>query len=103
MNNNILGKKKRGIASAVVLGVGNCGSILGANVYLSSEAPNYVTGYSVSFASIILAQICAVAYFLYLRYENKARADGRRDHLRNLPQNEQDDLGDQHPSYRYVY
>lgn len=103
MNNNILGKKKRGIACAAVLGVGNCGSILGSNVFLSSEAPQYLTGYSVSLASIILAQMCAVAYLFYLMYENKARAEGRRDRLRSLPQSEQDDLGDKHPSYRYVY
>ncbi|KIW32628.1 uncharacterized protein PV07_04159 [Cladophialophora immunda] len=60
MNNNILGSKKRGIVSAAILALGNCGSVLGSNIYLSFEAPGYLTGFSVSLSAIIPAQVSAI-------------------------------------------
>lgn len=103
MNNNILGKKKRGIATAAVLALGNCGSVLGSNIYLSSEAPGYVTGYSVSLSMILLAQLSAGCFLLYLIRENAAKAHGKRDHLLVGMDGDDNRLGDKHPSYRYAY
>lgn len=103
LNNNSVGKKKRGVASATILAIGNTGSIVGSNVYLASEVPRYVTGYSVSLTTIVLAQAAATGYLLYALYENKAKERGSRDHLLTLPENEQADLGEKHPSYRYTY
>lgn len=103
MNNNIVGSKRRGISTAIVLGFGNCGSIVGSNVYLSNEAPYYRTGYSVGLSMIILTQLAATAFFVYVWYENNQKETGKRDHLLNLSQDEQDALGDKHPAYRYTY
>jgi hypothetical protein len=103
LNNNIVGSKRRGISTAVLLATGSCGSVIGSNVYLRREAPRYVTGYSVSIACVVLTQISAVGYLAYAWYQNKQKRIGARNHLLDLPQDQQDALGDKHPSYRYTY
>ena len=85
-----------------MLAFGNCGSILGSNVYLSDQAPLYKTGYSVSLAMVILTMVAATCNVVYLRYENKQKEQGKRDYLLALPQAEQVSLGDKHPEYRYT-
>lgn len=103
LNNNVVGKKRRGISTGLTLAIGNCGSIVGSNVFLANEAPRYTTGYSVALACVCLAMGCIVANVLYLRKENHHKARGDQDHLLSLPAAEQSVLGDKHPSYRYVY
>lgn len=103
LNNNIIGTRRRGISTGIILAVGNCGSIIGSNVYLASEAPWYPTGYSVSLAAIIVSQVSATFYLLYVRRENKAKERGERDHLLLLSPEEQDALADKHVNYRYTY
>ncbi len=102
LNNNIVGQKRRGISTAIMLAFGNCGSILGSNVYLADEAPLYRSGYSVSLSMVILTMVAATCNVVYLRHENKQKEEGKRDHLLNLPQAEQASLGDKHPEYRYT-
>ena len=103
LNNNIVGQKRRGISTAIMLAFGNCGSIMGSNVYLSREAPVYHTGYGISLGMTALTIIVGTAFFFYARYENHQKASGARDYLLSLPQAEQNALGDKHPSYRYTY
>lgn len=103
LNNNILGSKRRGISTAVLLATGGCGSVIGSTVYLKHEAPRYITGFSVSISCVVLTQICAVGYLTYAWYENKQKSIGARNHLLDLPQDQQDALGDKHPSYHYTY
>ena len=101
--NNIVGTKRRGISTAILLAVGNCGSVLGSNVYLSDQAPLYPTGYGVSLGAIVLTQVAAISYLLYVWHENKQKEAGKRDYLLSLPADERDALGDRHPAYRYAY
>lgn len=103
LNNNSVGKKRRGVASATILAIGNTGSIVGSFIFLAPEAPRYVTGYSVALTAVILSQMAATGYLFHAIYENKAKARGARDHLLALPANEQAELGAKHPSYRYTY
>lgn len=102
MNNNIVGKKRRGISTAICLAIGNSGGLVGSNVYLSSQAPRYPVGYGVSLGGVFLAAGSALALVVCLWRENKAKDRGDRDHLLSLPANEQAALADQHPSYRYT-
>ena len=103
LNNNILGSRRRGISTALMLAVGNVGSILGSNVYLTHEAPTYRTGYAVSMSMTILAQIAATCFLAYAWYENKQKAKGARDHLLSLPEEQLSAMADKHPAYRYTY
>jgi hypothetical protein len=47
--------------------------------------------------------VCLTIFgILYCMYENKARAAGKRDHrLEGLTEEEQEQLGSRHPSFRY--
>jgi hypothetical protein len=103
LSNNMAGHYKQSIASAMQIGFGNCGGLVASNVFFDSEAPGYRTGFGVSLG---MTWICGLACFVFLMYlvrENKARERGERDHRYELPQEERENLGDDHPSFRFTY
>ncbi|KAL4894105.1 major facilitator superfamily domain-containing protein [Aspergillus ambiguus] len=103
LSNNMGGHYKQSIASAFQIGFGNCGGLVASNVFYDAEAPAYPTGYGVSLGMV---WVCGVACALFLAYvvrENRLRARGRRDHRYELPEEERDNLGDDHPSFRFTY
>ncbi|KAL3494744.1 major facilitator superfamily domain-containing protein [Aspergillus germanicus] len=103
LSNNMAGHYKQSIASAMQIGFGNCGGLVASNVFFDSEAPGYRTGFGVSLG---MTWICGLACFVFLMYlvrENKARERGERDERYELPQEERENLGDDHPSFRFTY
>lgn len=76
--------------------------LLGSNVFLVREAPTYHTGFGVGLALVWVCGICATSLFFYIRRENKLRDGGGRDYRYELPQKERDNLGDDHPSFRFM-
>lgn len=100
---NLSGHYKRSVGSAAVLGFGSIGSIIASNIFLSREAPTFLTGYAVSFAFIGLEVLLCTGYLLGLKRENKKRDFGERDWRLSLPQDEIDNLGDDHPEFRFCY
>lgn len=100
LNNNMGG---RSIASAMQIGIGNCGGLVASNIFLSSQAPTYPVGYGVSLGLVWLCGICCVLFFLYIVRENRLRDQGQRDHLYQLPREELENLGDDHPDFRFTY
>jgi hypothetical protein len=97
----MMGQYKRSIGIAMVVGLGNCGGIIASNVFIQSESPHFQTGFSTCLAMLILASFTATAFAIGLVMENKKRDRGERDYrLEDL--READNLGDDHPSYRYV-
>lgn len=100
---NLAGNYKRSIGSAMVLGLGNVGSIVAGNIFLSREAPRFSTGYGVSIAFIGLEVVLCTAFLLGLKSENKKRDHGARDARLSLPQEELRNLGDDHPDFRFNY
>ncbi|PGH29978.1 hypothetical protein GX50_07278 [[Emmonsia] crescens] len=103
LSNNMGGHYKRGISSAMQIGIGNSGGLIASNLFFPSEAPRYPTGYGVSLALIWVCAATCIAFFLYLYRENRLRAQGLRDHLLQLPEDEVNNLGDDHPSFRFTY
>lgn len=92
------GHYKRGVASACQIGFGNIGGIVASTVFLETEAPRYVTGYSVSLGLMWLcAAACTVLYGGAVA-ENKKRDRGERD--ARLTEPDADNLGDDHPAWR---
>ena len=100
--NNLGTGYKRVIGSAFQIGGGNCAALVSSNVFISTEAPKYPTGFGVGFALNMLAGICCTVLFLGLRAENRRRDRGERDERLALPPHELDNLGDDHPSFRYT-
>lgn len=99
--NNVGGHYKRAFASAAQIGWGNAGGIVASNIFLDAEAPGFVTGYRVSLALLLMTGGMGMAMLVLLRRENRRRARGERDYLLSGPQAH--NLGDDAPSYRYVY
>nr|POF08165.1 orsellinic acid/f9775 biosynthesis cluster protein [Quercus suber] len=73
LSNNVVGKKRRGIALGIVATLGNCGFLLGSNVYLDNERPWYPTGFGVCLALSVIALTSATAQVVYLRHANRCQ------------------------------
>ncbi|KAL4914791.1 major facilitator superfamily domain-containing protein [Aspergillus aurantiobrunneus] len=100
--NQLVGQYKRSIGVAMVVGGGNCGGIIASNVFLESESPSYTTGFSVCLSLLILTALLSVGFAVGLSLENRARDRGERDYRLTGDLSEVDNLGDDHPSYRYA-
>ncbi len=103
LNNNLGGHYKRSAGAAMQIGFGNCGGIIASNIYITKEAPTYPVGYGVSLALLWLSGFACTAFFVGLWMENRKRDRGGRDARFNLPAGELENLGDDHPRFRFAY
>lgn len=74
-----------------------------SNIYITSQAPQYHVGFGVGFGFLGLCMASATALLFYLRRENRLRDQGKRDHRLDLADDEKQNLGDHHPSFRFTY
>jgi hypothetical protein len=76
------------------------GGIIASNIFLDKEKPKYPTGYGVSLGLLWLCGLsCTIMYFGVKR-ENRKRDRGDREH--RLQADDVDNLGDDHPSFRFT-
>lgn len=99
--NNASGHYKRAFTSGTMIGLGNAGGLVSSNVFFQEESPYYPTGYGTSLALLILTGIAAVVFYAGLRWENARRAAGECDYRLQLP--DADNLGDDHPAFRFSF
>ncbi|KAJ3497870.1 hypothetical protein NLG97_g1567 [Lecanicillium saksenae] len=102
LQNNLAGTWKKSIGTAMQVMGGNLAGIIGSNVFLTSESPKFHTGYGACLAFMWLGALSAVLLAVLLSRENRLRTEGRRDYLLKLPENEKDNLGDAHPTFRFT-
>ena len=103
LSNNMGGHYKRSISAAVQIGLGNSGGIIASNIYITNQKPKYPVGYGVSLGLLWVCAIACTSLFIGLRIENKKRDRGERDYRLTLPKDEVENLGDDHPSFRFTY
>lgn len=103
LSNNMAGHYKQSIASAMQIGFGNCGGLVASNIFFDGEAPTYPTGFGVSLGMVWICGVACIIFFAYLVRENRLRERGGRDERYQLPPDERDNLGDEHPSFRFTY
>ena len=103
LSNNMGGHYKRSINAAMQIGFGNFGGIIASNIYLTNQKPRYPVGYGVSLALIWVCGIACTVFAIGLRLENKRRERGERDARLGLPKEEAENLGDDHPKFRFTY
>ena len=101
MMNNVGGRLKRAFASACQIGFGSAGGLIASNIYFDSDAPYYRVGFGCCLALLLLNGALATIMMLLLKRENRTRAEGKRDYLLQDP--DADNLGDDHPEFRYAY
>ncbi|KAI1810901.1 major facilitator superfamily domain-containing protein [Poronia punctata] len=103
LSNNISGHWKRAFGAGIQVTIGNIVGVVAPNVFIGSEAPYYRTGYGTTLGFTWLAGIAATAMYVGLRRENRMRDRGKRDYMLSLPKHEVNNLGDDHPSFRFTY
>lgn len=103
LSNNMAGHYKRGMGSAIQIGFGNTAGLIASNIYITAEAPFYRTGYSVGLSLILMSALCGTIFVIILYVENKKRDQGKRDYLLELPAEQLNNLGDDHPHFRFTY
>ena len=100
--NNSGGHYKRSVGSAFQIGFGNLGGIVGSNVFITKEAPRYRTGYRVGLSLLLFSGLMASIFWIGLVGENRRRAQGKRDYRLSLSEEELENIGDDHPRFRFA-
>ena len=103
LSNNMGGHYKRSINAAMQVGFGNVAGIIASNIYITNQRPAYPIGYGVSLGLIWMSGVACTVLVVGMRLENKKRDRGKRDWRLALPEREKENLGDDHPSFRFVY
>jgi len=102
LSNNMGGHYKRAFGSAIQIGVGNIGGIIGSTIYLQNESPRFHTGYSVGLGMMWLCGVMCTVFWVHLMRENRRRERGERDGRLRLPKEVVENLGDDHPEFRFT-
>ncbi|KUJ08741.1 MFS general substrate transporter [Mollisia scopiformis] len=101
--NNAAGQSIRAVSSAYIVGIGSSGALLAVWTYLAKDAPLYRRGHYINIGASAVAGLIAVVAILYTRWENRMRAQGKRDgRLVGLSEGEKVELGYRHPEFRYT-
>lgn len=103
LSNNLGGHVKRSVGSALQIGFGNCAGIIASCIFITAESPTYPVGYGVSLALLWVSGLASTAFLFGLWRENRNRDKGNRDDRLQLPREELENLGDDHPRYRYAF
>ncbi|KAG7085620.1 hypothetical protein E1B28_003169 [Marasmius oreades] len=106
--NNSSGHYKKATTTALQLAVANCGGFVATFAYTRDQAPRYIKGHSIALGFLTLAWLLILINVLYCTWENKARAEGRRQ--QNLVKYQElwdsgktrAPIGDRHPDFRFT-
>ena len=101
--NNAAGPSIRAVTGAYIVALGTFGAILATWTYRDSDKPAFRKGHSINLATNVCSIITAISCLIYVKWENNRRAAGKRDHrLEGLTEDEKNQLGYQHPEFRYT-
>ena len=92
---------KRAVATAAVIGIGNCGSFVASNVFITREQPGFRTGFSTGMVFCGIGAAAATVYYLCCLFSNRARNKKREISSESVDQGSLEDLGENHPDFRY--
>ncbi|KAI7881294.1 MFS general substrate transporter [Lichtheimia hyalospora FSU 10163] len=99
-SNNFGGQTKRGVATAIIVSLGNIGGAMGGQVYQAWDAPHYTRGHTICAALMACAIVLSVIYKLLLIRMNKKRENMTEEEYNKACQGEE--LCDHHPDFRYM-
>jgi hypothetical protein len=92
---------KRTVALGAISSFGNAGAFIGTNVFLKSEEPKFRTGFSTGLGLASIGMIAATVLFVGSYLGNKRRDERRKELPEVLDEGTVEDLGEQHPDFRY--
>lgn len=70
---NVGGQTKRAVANALQISIGNCGAVIGTQLYRTEDSPRYVVGHSVALAYTLMSACTTLLTWWYLSKENKKK------------------------------
>jgi len=91
----------RAVAMAMGPTLGHLGAIASAWAYRAKDAPHYKLGNAVNMSMAIAGFVINVFAVLYIVWENRQRAQGKRDYRLTGDNSVDEQLGSLHPRYRY--
>jgi MFS family permease len=103
VSNQMGGHYKRAVSSAFQIGFGNCGGIIASNIFLKHQLPRYPVGFGVAAGMLGVTMLASSALWIGLWQENKKRDAGGRDYRFQEEQKELENMGDDHPRFRFTY
>lgn len=71
--NNVGGSLKKGVATAIIVSVGNAGGVVSSFVYPREDAPRYYTGHGVCLAYCVLCFFLALWMTIYYARANRQK------------------------------
>jgi hypothetical protein len=74
--NNVGGSLKKGVATAMIVSVGNAGGVVSSFIYPKEDKPRYFKGHGICLAYCVLAFISAAFMMVYYQRAN-AKKDAR--------------------------
>jgi hypothetical protein len=74
IGSNTKGRYKRAMAIAMNQTLGNAGGVVAGQIYIATNAPRYITGHSVSLASICVAILGTILAYTIFRRRNMHKA-----------------------------
>jgi MFS family permease len=102
--NNVSGQTKRATANAMQISIGNCGAVIGTQLYRPNTSPRYILGHSFALGYLVANIIVVSLLWLLLNKENKRKDE----HLVEYPatkgfHDSEEDLaqGDRHPRWKF--
>lgn len=104
--NNVSGQTKRCIANALQISIGNCGAIIGTQLYRSESSPRFFVGHGVALGYLVANIVVISIMWRVLHRENVEKervreAQGLSPLMGDVGDAEGDFLGDKDP--RWVF
>ncbi|KAH8807937.1 major facilitator superfamily domain-containing protein [Xylogone sp. PMI_703] len=100
--NNMGGNAKAAFATGVMIGLGNCGNLVSSNVFITSQNPRYRTGFGTGLGLNLLGVVASTTLELYCWVSNRRRDSGKANVKLNNGSEVLEELGDDHPDFRYI-
>ncbi|PVU88178.1 hypothetical protein BB559_005696 [Furculomyces boomerangus] len=102
MNINQGGIYKGMVASAFVVSVGSIAGVVSPTFYVAKYGPKYTYGSIFTICVSLMMTVLTIILVLYFKYENDRRDKNPVD-VSYLTEDEQRELNDLHPQFRYIY
>jgi hypothetical protein len=80
LNNNLVGRPKKAVATALQLGFGNSANFVSSNMFITKEAPRYPTAFTTGLTFSVIGLLATVLFLSLLARENRI-ADHRAEGL----------------------
>jgi len=103
LSNQMGGHYKRAVGSAFQIGFGNMGGIIASNIFLKTELPRYPTGFGTALGFLGVTMVASSIFFVGLFLENRKRERGGRDYRYQEEESELNNMGDDHPRFKFSY